>query len=667
MTRLPTTAVTIALSLGACLTLVAGCSGDSSAPTAAAAPAPAAAINPNSPPVISTPWAAVGPAPPAVEAPIAAHAPSGTIYLASFGGGVSKSTDRGGTFRPVNNGLGSRLISSMVMAADDPNTVYVGSFGGGIFKTTDGGSNWAITGELAGLTLFLAIDPTNASIVYAGYNGGPTGAAFRRSLDGGATWINGTGIPANTALFALAVDPRDPRVLYAGGTGNGAFRSIDRGATWTALTIDSTIWSFLVDPDESRTVFAGGNGSGVFRSRDGGTTFARVGTPGDGVVISLAKSGGVLYAGTTSTGVLTSRDDGSTWTASSAPLGLVIALSVDSQGTVYAGTAQRGALTAPRGTTAWAPLGAEALQGCLCQNVYSAMVNPSDSLHVMLGTNDGGLIETRNGGRSWSDAGTAGFVNRSPRSIVFDPTDPQRVYAGSFTGGGFFRSLDGGRSWQRRQFGPSTLHPTNIAVDPSDRAVYLFTLQSGGVWKSTDFGDTFRRIDVAVAGGPFLNLGGRGIAVDPNQLGMVYSAGAAGVWRSANSGATWARVSAVASLTVTVDPTSSRVVYVGTNTAGVLKSIDGGATFVASNVGLTDLRTGRSGGVQLHRSNPQILYVNTEGGGIFKSTDAGGSWFAINGSLTELTVFGLAMDPNNPTTLYAATAQSVFKTVTGGQ
>ena len=650
--------------VAACLAFLAACSGDSWAPPPAPAPTSVATVNPNTPPVISTPWAAVGPAPPAIEAPIAAHAPSGTIYMASLGGGVLKSTDRGGTFRAVNTGLGSRLVAAMVMAADDPNTVYLGTFGGGIFKTTDGGANWAITGELAGLTLFLAIDPTNANIVFAGYNGA---VPFRRSTDGGATWINGTGIPANTPLFALAVDPRDQRVLYAGGPGNGAFKSTDRGATWTALTIDSTVWTLLVDPDDSRTIYAGGNGSGVFRSRDAGASFARIGTPGDGVVLTLAKSGGTLYAGTTSTGVLTSRDDGTTWTASSAPLGLVIALSVDSQGTLYAGTGQGGAVTAPRGTTAWAPLGAEALQTCLCQNVYSAAVDPSNSLHVVLGTNDGGLIETRNGGRSWSDAGAAGFVNRSPRSIVFDPTDPQRVYAGSFTGGGFFRSLDGGRSWQRRQFGPSTLHATNIAVDPSDRSVYLFTLQSGGVWKSTDLGDTFRRIDVAVAGGPFLNLGGRGIVVDPNQPATVYTAGAAGTWRSLDRGATWTRVSTVAALTVNVDPTSSRVVYVGTNTSGVLKSIDGGATFAASNVGLTDLRTGRTGGVLLHRSNPQTLYVNTEGGGMFKSTDAGGSWSAINGSLTELTVFGLALDPNNPNTLYAATPQSVFKTVTGGQ
>ncbi len=167
-------------------------------------------------------------------------------------------------------------------------------------------------------------------------------------------------------------------------------------------------------------------------------------------------------------------------------------------------------------------------------------------------------------------------------------------------------------------------------------------------------------------GGPFLNLNGRGIGTDPGRPGVVFHAGGTGIWRSTNAGATWTRMSTTGALTVTVDPTDSNVVYVGTLSAGVLKSTNGGTTFSQANVGLTDLRTGRTGGVVLHRSNPQLLYVNTEGGGVFRSTDAGGSWSAVNGGLTELTVFGLAFDPADPRTLYAGTPAGVFRTVTGG-
>jgi photosystem II stability/assembly factor-like uncharacterized protein len=644
------------------LMLLAGCGGESSGSAAGGSSTAGPASLPPLP-VITTPWAPVGPAPPAIQAPVAAHSPSGTIYIGSFGGGVLKSTDRGGTFRAVNNGLSLLTVATMAMAPDDPNTLYVSTFGGGSFKTVDGGANWAPVPE-GGAPLIMVVDPTNANNVFIGFNGA---VPVRRSTDGGTTWSSATGIPANSPVFGLAIDPRDPRVMYAGTAGNGAYKSVDRGATWTAMTVDSTVWTVTVDPADSRTIYAGGNGSGVFRSVDAGATFTRLGTPGDGVVLSIARSGSLLYAGTASSGLQVSSDNGVTWSASSISSGLVISLNVDGAGNVYAGTGLRGALTAGPGGTTFLPIGLLALQSCRCQNVYYASVDPSNSRRVMLGTNDGGLIETYDGGSNWNDAGAGGFANRSPRAIVFDPTNSQRVYAGSFTGGGFFRSADGGRTWQRRLFGPSTLHVANIAVDASDQSVYVVTLQNGGVWKSTNLGDTFTRVDVGVAGGPFLNLAGRGIAVDASTPSTLYIAGPTGTWQSLNRGATWTRVSTVAALTVAVDPTSSRNVYVGTNANGVLKSTNGGSTFTASNVGLTDLRTSRGGSVQIHRSDPNTLYVGTEGGGVFKSTDAGGSWVAINGSLTELTVYGLAMDPGDPKVLYATGPQSVFKTVSGGQ
>jgi len=657
------------LSALAAALLVSACGGGSSGNAVAvstmAPPAPQ-----DLPPVITTPWAPVGPAPSAVEAPVAAHASSGTIYIGSLGGGVFKSTDRGSTFRPVNNGLGSLRVASMVMAADDPNTLYAGTVNGGVYKTTDGGANWAITGETTGIVLVLAIDPTNANVVYAGYNGA---VPVRKTTNGGTTWVNANtgivnapGAVGNVLIFAIAVDPANPRTVYAAGPGAGAYKSLDAGASWTAMPVDPTLWSLIVDPADSRTVYAGSNGNGVYRSQDAGANFTRMGTPGDGVVNALARAGNTLYAGTASTGLFSSTDGGATWATSSLSTGLVISLSTDSSGVVYAGTALQGVLVSQGGGPAWLPLAVDGLQACPCQDGHAVAVSPFDNRHVLFTTNDGGLIETRNGGRTWAPGGT-GLASRSPRSVVFDRSNSQRIYAGSFSGGGFFRSNDAGRTWERRLFGPATIHITGVAVDPSDQSIYVTTLQSGGLWKSTDLGDTFRRIDVGVAGGPFLNLNGRGIAVDPNQPATVYHAGTLGVWRSLDRGATWTRVSTVSASTVTVDPTSSRIVYVGSIANGVLKSTDGGATFVAANVGLTELRTSRTGGVQLHSSNPQTLYVGTEGGGVFKSTDAGGSWLAINGSLTELNVLGLALDPSEPRNLYASTSRSVFKTVTGGQ
>jgi hypothetical protein len=109
------------------------------------------------------------------------------------------------------------------------------------------------------------------------------------------------------------------------------------------------------------------------------------------------------------------------------------------------------------------------------------------------------------------------------------------------------------------------------------------------------------------------------------------------------------------------------VVYAGTQTTGILKSVDGGATFSSANTGLTTLRMSRSGAVAIDPTNTSILYAGTEGGGVFKSINGGLTWATVNSGLTELSVFGLALDSRQPNVLYVGGPHGVFKTETGGQ
>ena len=234
------------------------------------------------------------------------------------------------------------------------------------------------------------------------------------------------------------------------------------------------------------------------------------------------------------------------------------------------------------------------------------------------------------------------------------------MYAGSFTGSGFFKSEDHGRHWQRRLFGSGTVYVAGVTVDPVDHAIYVSTLGYGdGVWKSTDFGETFTRIDRApgAPAGEYLGLDGRGIAVDPLNHTTVFHAGGSGVWRSQDAGASWINVEAESNTQVTVDPDDSSIVY-ATGQSGVFKSTDGGDSFVLKFEELIS----RTSSVQIHPRNHDVLYVGT-GDGVFKSTDGGETWFLVGlGGVN-----GLALDLDNPNILYASTEASVFKTTTGGE
>ena len=296
----------------------------------------------------------------------------------------------------------------------------------------------------------------------------------------------------NPAVFYITVDPNNPSVLYAGTTGEGGFKSVDGAATWTPLGIDTTVWQIIVDPADSNVVYAGSNGSGVYKSTDAGATFVRVGSPRVGVVLSLAKSGGRLYAGTATDGVSVSEDGGATWRNTGVADGLALGLSVDSAGAVYLATNFEGAFVLPaevipnrvgelanagdaRGDNGWRRLAWKQLKDCNCESGHAIAIDPSDDRHVFLSTNDGGLLVTEDGGRSWQDGGRHGLTARSPRGSPSIRSEPRRVYAGSFTGGGFFKSEDHGKALGapplrlgdglRRRSGGRSRRPHDLRLD----------------------------------------------------------------------------------------------------------------------------------------------------------------------------------------------------------
>jgi photosystem II stability/assembly factor-like uncharacterized protein len=608
-------------------------------------------------------WQQVGPGPGGVEAQVVANPATHTVYVSTNGGGVLKSTDGGFHFSPSNTGLATTQIQQLAIGVNDPNTLYAGALDA-LYVSHDAGTTWTVTPNF--LSAFaIAVDPNDANTVYT------ASSAIQVSHDGGVTFTDITG-PIFGVAFAMILNPNNPLELFVGTTGGGGYHSTDGGASWTALSIDDTVWSWAIDSVDG-TVYAGSN-HGVLRSTDGGRGFVLAGSPGNGIVYALAKSGPNLYAGTGGGGFSVSTDNGATWTNTGIAKGIGLSLNTDSAGNVYAGTNFEGAFVRPTQASSfrpspWRAIAWDNIRNCNCQNGHALAIDPKDDEHIFFTTNDGGLLVSKDGGGSWSDLSANGLGARAPRSVGFDPTNPKRIYVGGYTGNGFWRTLDGGKTWTRSFFGPPNVYPTQPVVDPIDGTVYVATL-SMGVYKSTDHGATFTRIDQApgAAPGVFLNIGGRGLAMDPNNHHTLFlAARGKGAWKTVDGGVSWVNVDPTFALSMTIDPSNSNVVYAAGDPSsgdpGVIKSIDGGNTFFPSGNGFPGTsQSARTGALQVNPRDPNQLFVGFEGDGVYTSSDAGATWVAANTCLTNTNVQGFTMDLFSPKTLYASTLGSVFKT-----
>ncbi len=178
-------------------------------------------------------------------------------------------------------------------------TILVATAGQGILRSNDDGDTWHRLGlnepiEFDGVVRALAVDVTRPARVYAGADSGVC-----ISDDGGAHWRLARGAVSGMTVWSIAIDPKDPRILYAGtGAPSRAalFKSTDAGETWTRLPPElpefckgvnrPRLLTICVDPDDGRQVWFGVEEGGVWRSRDGGATFTRLDAPGGDAIRS---------------------------------------------------------------------------------------------------------------------------------------------------------------------------------------------------------------------------------------------------------------------------------------------------------------------------------------------------------------------------------------------
>ncbi len=354
--------------------------------------------------------------------------------------------------------VGNR-VSAVVGIPGDPNVYYIGAASGGVWKTVDGGVHWepVFDDQSAQSIGALAVDPVNPNVVWAG-----TGEAHIRSnvsigngvyktTDGGETWTH-MGLEDSGRISRIRIHPHDPNVVFVAALGHlygpqeqrGVFRTTDGGESWErVLFVDENTGAsdIIIDPNNPEILFAGTWQMIIW------TWGRQSGGPGGGL--------------------FRSKDGGDTWERLEGnglprpPLGkVVLGMSADNS-----------------------------------DRVYALIETNSNSEFAPLNDHQGVLWRTDNGGESWRMVNADHTIVQRPHyysRVVVAPDDHNEVH---FMATSHTTSLDGGLTVQRGSAGGDN---HDMWIDPvwPDR---IIVGNDGGVHISTTRGKSWLRPRMPIA------------------------------------------------------------------------------------------------------------------------------------------------------------------------
>lgn len=317
------------------------------------------------------------------------------------------------------------------------------------------------------------------------------------------------------------------------------------------------------------------------------------------------------------------------------------------------------------------------------ESVYSigcVTIDPNNNFVIWIGTGENvggrhagfgdGIYRSTDGGKSWTNMGLKDSEHIS--KIIVHPENSDVIMVAAqgplwSEGGdrGFFKSIDGGKTWKKTLGDDSFTGVTDMVYDPREpNRVYAVTWEhhrtvaawmGGGeksrLYVSDNAGDTWAKLETGLPEGKW---GKTGLAISPINPDVLYAAielnrTKGGVWKSTNRGGSWTKMSdAVAGATgphyyqeIYASPHKFDRLYMMNNR--LMKSEDGGATF--ENMDET-AKHGDNHAVAFKSSDPNFLLLGTDGG-VYSSYDLGNSWrFMENLPLTQF--YKVAVDDATP-------------------
>ncbi len=487
--------------------------------------------------------------------------------------------------------------------------------------------------------------------------------------------------PTAGRASALAVDPTDPNVLYAGFAQGGVWKSIDDGTSWKPIFDGMktlAIGSVTIDPSNHDAIwigtgeaapYAGRAGLGLFVSTDGGATFgqrggnlfddkaiAKIRFDGPDVYLAVTFSGmgrgepcTNTYGDAAGQGLYRTSDLGQTFTLVKA--GAMTDIEIDASVTphrLFVSDYDAGAFKSDDGGATWQALtGLPAAPSAKRIELTISEANPAYVYAGLQVGNAARVYVSKDHGATFVEiAGAPNYCESQcyyDNAVLVDPTNPDKLYLGGALCGmwGSTNATAAAPTWTNL----STLN-NDCGVD--DASWYL----------------GYVHVDI------------HSLTLDPSNPATIYASTDGGLARSKDSGATWERLNAgIGTLQlygVCVDPNDASVIYGGSQDNGVMKSAQGSLTW-------RGLSSGDGGPCAVDAGDSKIVLTTIAGGSVFRSTNAFASvpfspvFSADPVSCTAEPGCGdrsafiapLIGDPSRPHTFYVGT-QRLWKSSEGG-